>query len=349
MKTNIVIPEELFWDIRVPLSYNALFNFIVGMRGGGKTYGGLRWAIGNFLKSPKYNPRQFMYVRRYKTELEKLTQTRNGRLFNAVSAEFVEHELKAESNVLTCDKQVCGYAVPLSTSGTMKSDSFPNVTDIFFDEFIIDSRGSYHYLRDEVGCFLDLYETVARGREVRVWFFGNAISTANPYFEYFNLDMPYNGKIQRFGKHKKMLVQNFSSPGLAEYRKNTSFGKIIADTEYSDYAYDNKMLLDNNDFIEKKSRASFYHMTIIYKNKKIGVWLDDRQGLYFISDDVLEDWERIYCATTADHKPNIMLMRYDKASRPLQLLVKAYECGAVRYETQALKCSFRDIMRFRNL
>ena len=47
--------------------YNALMNIIMTNRGFGKTYGFKDIAIKNFLK----NGKQFMYVRRYKTDISK--------------------------------------------------------------------------------------------------------------------------------------------------------------------------------------------------------------------------------------------------------------------------------------
>ena len=131
---------NLYWDIKEPLSYNSLWNFILGMRGGGKTYGSLKWCIEQHLKNKqKGKTWQFMYVRRMKAELEKLTLCRGGRIFNAVRKEFPEHELKAESNVLYCDGEVIGYAQPLSTASILKSDSFPstNSSSIIEEHIII--------------------------------------------------------------------------------------------------------------------------------------------------------------------------------------------------------------------
>ena len=168
--------NELYISIPRTLSYNALWNFILGMRGGGKTYGSLKYAIEQHLKYKKKGIKwQFMYVRRMKTELDKLTVMRNGRLFKAVEKEFPDHQLKAESNTLYCDGEIIGYSQPLSTASILKSDAFPNVNLIIFDEFIIDNRGTYHYLKDEVTKFLDLYETVARGRDVVVLFLSKAV------------------------------------------------------------------------------------------------------------------------------------------------------------------------------
>ena len=337
--------DKLFWDIQKPLSYNCLWNFIIGMRGGGKTYGSLKWCIEQYLSYKKKGIEwQFLYVRRMKTELEKLTIMHGGRLFNAVKKEFPDHELKAESNILYCDGEVCGYSQALSTASVLKSDSFPNVWCIIFDEFIIDNSGTYHYLKDEVTKFLDLYETVCRHREgVRVFFLSNAVSIVNPYFDYWNLNKPQNGSIQRFSE--EILVENFVSARLSQKKKESRFGKIIAGSEYSDYAYDNDWLLDNMDFIAKKNKNCRYYLTLTYKERNIGVWIDNDDWIFYISDDVDLQYRLKYAVTTKDHKPNVMLFAAGKKLMWLKNLITAYQNGAIRYENIKLKNWFRDIMR----
>ena len=337
---------ELYWDIRKPLSYNCLWNFILGMRGGGKTYGALKWCTEQYLKNKKNGIKwEFLYVRRMKAELRKLTTMRGGRLFNAVQREFPEHTLTAESDTLYCDGEIMGYSQALSTASILKSDAFPNVRVIVFDEFIIDNRGTYHYLADEVTKFLDLYETVARGRDVIVLFLSNAVTVTNPYFDFFHLDKPHNGDIQRFGEGKQILVQNFVNPALSAIKKQTRFGQIIDGTEYVDYAYDNEWLLDNMDFIEKKTQRSRYYLTLRYKDSYIGIWFDDLQWLFYISGDYDLQWKHVYSVTTDDHKPNVMLLNAGKKLPWLKELIDAYQNGAVRYESIKLKNWFRDIMR----
>lgn len=338
--------DSLYWDIKRTKSYNCLFNFIVGMRGVGKTYGALKDSVQNFIDKDAIGvTSQFLYVRRLKSELEKLTIMRGGRLFNAVSKEFEGHELKAESNVLSCDGKVMGYAQPLSTASILKSDAFPYVDTIIFDEFIIDNSGTYHYLKDEVQKFLDLYETVARGRDVRVFFLSNAVSVTNPYFDFWHLDRPYNSDIQRFGKSKDILVEFTKNPELADLKKRTRFGQIIAGSEYSDYAYDNKWLMDNTDFIERKTQRSEYSLTLRYKDTWLGIWFDPVQWIYYVSLDVDLQFGKVYSATTDDHKPNVLLMKSAKQMPWMKNLMQAYQCGAVRYESMKLKNWFRDIMR----
>lgn len=334
--------QAYYWDIQRTLSYNSLFNFIIGPRGAGKTYGSLKYMLTKVVPN-----RQFMYVRRLDTELEKLTKMRGGRLFNAVAKdpELQGHTYTAESNILKMDKQVIGYAQNLSSASILKSDSFPDVDFIIFDEFIIDNTGTYHYLKDEVRKFLDLYETVARGRDVRVLFLSNAISIANPYFDFFHLDKPHQGDIARFGRCKDILVENVSVPTLMEDKKNTKFGRIIEGTEYSDYAYDNDWLLDNTDFVAKKTRNSNYFVSLRFNDTWLGIWFDPIQWLYFVSLNVDKDYPKKYSVTTDDQKPNIMLIKSARKLAWLRNLIDAYRMGAIRYESIRIKSMFREIMR----
>lgn len=335
--------KTYYWDIKRTLSYNCLFNFIVGPRGAGKTYGALKYAVTDLV--PKNQ--QFMYVRRLDTELEKLTKMRGGRLFNAVAKDkdLKGHKLSAESNVLKDDKKVIGYAQNLSSASILKSDAFPDVSLIIFDEFIIDNTGTYHYLKDEVRKFLDLYETVARGRDVRVFFLSNAVSVANPYFDFFHLDKPHQGDIARFGKTRDILVENVSVDELMDDKKKSRFGRIIDGTEYSSYAYDNDWLLDNTDFVDKKTRRAEYFVTLRYNDTFISIWFDSLQWLYYVSADVDMSFPKIYSVTTDDQKPNIMLIKTARKLAWMRNIIDAYRMGAVRYESIKLKNMFREIMR----
>lgn len=342
--------KEIWWNPQRTASYNCLFNFIIGMRGAGKTYGFLTRNIGKFLKSPKHNRHQFIYMRRLKEELKKLTTAQNGRLFDAVAKEFPDHVLKAESDVLYCDKEICGYAVALSTSSKLKSDSFPQVREIGFDEFIIDNTRTYHYLPDEVRKFLDVYETIARpGNDLTrpdtiVWFLSNAVTINNPYFAEFKLMPPVNGDIQRFGKAKDMLVQNVVNNSLSQRKKATRFGQMISGSHYEEYAYENQWLMDDERFVEKKTQRCTYYMSLRFKDQWLGIWYDQLQMLFYVSLDYDPQFPVRYSATTDDHQPNTMLFRRSRSQSYIRHLLDAYDCGSVRYESVKLKAWFREIV-----
>lgn len=345
------VDSKIFWDIKKTLSHNCLFNFILSIRGGGKTYGVLKWCIEKHL-SEKRNGRswQFVYVRRHENELKKLTIQRNGRIFKSVRREFPTHQLKAESNVLYCDKEEMGYAIQLSTAMTSKSDPMPDVHVMIFDEFI--TGVGKPYLRDEVTQFLELYESVARPGtdhpEVKVFFLGNPVNPVNPYFDYFGLERPYMGEFRKFGDTKDILVQDVDVPELAERKKSTRFGKIIDGTTYAGYSQENKWLEGTSDFIAHKTKDSEYRMSIRYEDDWIGVWFDVVEWVYYISNSVELQNPNKFAATTKDHKPNAMLMKSAKQMGCFKHLINAYNIGCVRFESMKLKDSFKEIMRMMN-
>lgn len=340
-----------YWDIRKTLSYNCLFNFIISLRGGGKTYGTLKYCVDKYLKEKKQGRLwQFVYVRRQENELKKLTISRGGRLFNDIRKEFPGHILKAESNVLYCDGDECGYAIQLSNAFTQKSDPHPNVQMIIFDEFIAVKQSSY--LNDEVTKFLELYESIARpGTDhpiVRVFFLGNAVTQMNPYFDYFRLERPYAGEFKRFGSTNDILVQDVDVPELQEDKHRSRFGQLIQGTEYASYSIDNEWLEDNTDFIQKKTKDCEYRMSIRYNNQWIGIWFDTIDWIYYISMDVDLQNPNKYSATTQDHKPNVMLIKNAKRMASFKHLIDSYNMGAIRYESIKLKNWFREIIRMIN-
>lgn len=337
--------KQMWWDIGRTASYNCLFNFIIGNRGAGKTYGALKRCISRYLK----NGDQFVYMRRMKTELKALTTENKGRLFDAVRREFPDHELSAHGNILYCDKEVIGYGVALSTATILKSDSFPGVREIVFDEFIIDNTRTYHYLPDEVRKFQDAYETIARPGndetrpDTRVWFLSNAVTISNPYFAEYGLMPPQNGDIQRFGRTRDILVQNVANTALVERKKGTRFGQIISGTGYESYAYENQWLLDDETFVESKTQRSNYYMSLRYRDRWYGIWYDKLQGLYYVSDNVNLQYPVQASATTDDHLPNTMLFK-GRTNAFFNRLRTAYENGWIRYESIKIKNAFRQIM-----
>lgn len=333
----------MYFNPQNTASHNKLMNYIIGIRGCGKTYSTLKYFVERYLKTGE----RFIYLRRSEEELKKLTTQKNGRLFNHVQAEFEGHALWAEANVLHVDKDICGYAAALSTAGKFKSDAITGVTNIVFDEFIINKLiTQQRYLPDEVTAFLEFYETIARpgsrDYDVKCWFLGNAVSSSNPYFDYFDLHTPFQGNIYKKGDS---LVQMVAPPDLIEAKKATRFYKMLEGTAYENYAVENKFLTDTQHFIKKKSKSSEYQFGFIYYDDVIGVWKDYRNGWYIISDDVDKQCRLMYAATTETHEPNTLLLKGARNSYHLKGLRDAYDLGCVYYENQRLYNWFRDIVR----
>lgn len=313
----------MYWDIGKPLSYNALFNFIVGARGTGKTYGFKHWAIKDFLKSGS----QFVYVRRYKQEMKDIKH-----FFDDIAGAFPSHTFDVKGMTFYVDGKIAGYAIPLSTSKIKKSTPYPDVNKICYDEFILD-KGVYHYLPDEVVNFLELYSTIARLRDVRVFFLSNALTMTNPYFDYFNIGLPYGKNI---ACRDDILIEMVEANEYKTVASQTRFGKIISGTAYGNYAVYNEFLRDNTTFVEKRNPASRYYFTLRYNNNNYGVWMDYANGI--INIDRSED---VSCPiqialTTDDHTPNTLFTKGRK-SVYLYNLVEWYKNGAVRFGSVRVK------------
>ena len=166
----------MWYDVNKTLSYNCLFNFVVGPRGVGKTYSCKRRVIKDFITKGQ----QFIYLRRYETEIK---SSQIDLFFDDIQHEFQDHALAVKKKCFYIDGKLAGWALPLSRASQFKSVPFPYVTKILFDEFIID-QGLIRYLPDEVQTFNEMYSTIARLRDVTVLFLSNAITFTNPYFPY---------------------------------------------------------------------------------------------------------------------------------------------------------------------
>lgn len=327
----------MYWDISVPLSYNALFNFIIGNRGGGKTYGCKKYVISRFLKTGE----QFIYVRRYKQELKKIST-----FFAAVSQEFPETEFNVYEGKFIINGEIAGYYLPLSTAKIEKSTEFPLVTTIIFDEFILD-KGNYHYLPDEVTAFLEMYETVARTRDnCKCFLLANAITFANPYFLYFKISLPYNNTI---ACKNDVLVQMVQNEEFIQKKKNTRFGRLISGTNYAAYAIENNFLRDSTTFVEKKTGKCGLSFNLIYNGVTYGVWCNMQLGKIFVSFDYNDKIAKTYAITKDDHTPNTLLLTTIRKQGVFKWFLQQFEYGNVYFETQAIKSAMYDVIRLSNM
>lgn len=321
----------MWFDGNRVLTYNALFNFIVGNRGTGKTYWAKKWAVADFLK----NKKEFVYLRRYKTEIDVKT------FFTQIQPEFPDTELTVKGKDFYIDGSYAGQAVALSTGITKKSMPFDNVNKIIFDEFMIEN-GNYRYLVNEVNKFLDFYETVNRLRvdgraDTIVFFLSNALSLYNPYFNFFKIK--FRGNTKKF-RNGELYAEIFLDEEFAKAKMESRFGKIISGTEYAEYAVFNNFYLDDNKLIGKKTGNAEYHCTFIINGKEYGIYRDYSVGKMFVTDSVDKTCPKRYCFSNKDHEINTMLIK--GRSPYIKSFAENYKLGNVLYESQGVKSATQD-------
>ena len=328
----------MYWDIDKTLSHNCLFNLVFGNRGAGKTYGAIKRAIMNHKKDGKA---EFIYLRRYKSEFEDVKS-----FFSAIikNNEFPDDKLEVQGMKFYINDKLFGYAVALSTATKKKSVSFPNVTFIIMDEFIIE-KSVLHYLRNEVKIFLDFYVTVSRyERDVRVVFLANAITMQNPYCLHFNLYLPHGKNIT---KRNDVLLELVENPEFTRHVKQTRVGKLLLDNdpEYSNFAIENKFMIDNRIFIEKKPAHARHNFNIVFHGNTLGVWADWVNGILYVSKDTDPSNGLTFAITTDDHTPNTLLIKYLSGTQTFKTFIDAYKMGCVRFESQRIKAISNDMLR----
>lgn len=326
------MPESMYYDVNKTLSRQRLFNFVVGPRGAGKTYGAKQKAMENWLNKGE----QFVYLRRYNTEMPS-SQMKN--FFTDVQERYPGHEWTCQKGVFRCDKDIIGWYFPLSKAQMLKSIPFPKVSLIIFDEFIINT-GMYHYLQNEVTNFLEAYSTISRDRDIPVLFLSNSVTFSNPYFLYFDLTLEEGQKVKLKGDISLEYVEN---KAFTDHMKSTRFGKLLEGTRYADYAIENKFLLDTETFIEKMPRACNYLTTFVFDNMETGLYRDMSSGVYYLSESVDHTCKYRVAVTSGVHDTNTMLL--SKTNLLFKSLIDAYSEGLLRFETMAVKNAATKILK----
>lgn len=344
--------DNIHWSSHDLLTRGGMWNYAIGGRGVGKTYDAKVKRTKHFLKTGK----QFIYLRRYETEFKDKAE-----FFQDVKEQFPGHEIKVEGMRVYIRKreevdesgevvkkygwQCFCHLVALSTTVGKKSVPYPDVDYIVFDEFIID-KGFIRYMSNEVKIFLEFYNTVDRFTDrVRCLFLANAISIVNPYFTYFGIK-PRKG--QRFcsameGYHVCEMIE---STAYVERVKKTRFGKMIANTEYFDYAVANKFTNDESRFIAPKTSEAIYQYGIVFDGRRLGMWKDFRENRYYVCDKIPKG-ETPFVVTKADQSPDMIMV--DRASPLLKGLKRLYMIGGVYFATPHMMSAFFDLLDYLNL
>lgn len=342
--------SNLYYNWNDILSKDRMFNFVVGIRGGGKTYGATKLAITRYLKQG----RKTIWLRRYASELG--TEFRTKYFSDMIlNNEFPEHELQVKATDI--DGIAKGYIkakdgkkwedfilfMPLSIALKNKSIPFNEYDLVFFDEFLIDTtKSNLQYLSgwNEPTIFFEFFESVVRTREnIKCVFIGNAIATINPYFVELKI---------RFDKEKEWMldkytcIHNYKNKDFKEFKQQSTWGKFLSTTRYGAYNMDNEFVNENDDFIEDRPIDSRYAFGIHYMGKNYGVWDDADSGSIYITKQY-DKQQVTYAFTTKDMKPNMVVLENNSYIK--QLLKQYFRYGCVRYADQEIKQMFLEIIQ----
>lgn len=341
LKGKVSLPYYSFSKI---LSYNAVFNFILGARGTGKTYG----AKVKGIKDAINKGHEFIYLRRYK---EELTAARNT-FFADVAEEFMDYDFRvngvrgeyshiSQRDVPKKDREwytVC-YFVALSQGGQKKSVSYPKVTLIIFDEFII-MKGAIHYLPNEATLLMEFFSTVDRSKEkTRVLFLANSSSIDNPYFIEWNIDPDPSEEWHI--SHEGFIVAHFhDSSEFAGAVYQTRFGKFIQNTEYAKYAVGNEFADNHDMLIANKNSEAKYRFTLETEKGTFSLWLDSMTRQWYATNRRVGNEVVLTLVAENVGEGRVLLERNSKL---LQQLRASFYQGRMWFDYPQTRNIFREI------
>lgn len=322
--------NNFYYSCRNILSYNRLFNIVVGERGNGKTYSFKEWCINDFKK----NKNEFIWLRRYETELNDIEL-----FFMDIKNKYPNDKFKVKGGKFYCNEEIMGYYMPLSKQITKKSTPYPNVTKIIFDEYLI-SKSEYRYLRDEPSVLMELYSTVARLRDVKLVMIANTVTQANPYFHFFKIPL-LEKQFTKVGKD--IIVELTNTPEYQKKFENSRFGQIIQGTSYGEYAMHGNFIEDNHSFIEAKDKMAINIFNLNINQKIIGIWASTKEGKIYCSFK-FDPSKTTYCLTLKDQQPNYMLL--NTKNTHLKYLKQAIQYSYLYYEDFKVKSIMKEAFRY---
>lgn len=340
-------PRRTYYNYNRVLSYNALWNFICGARGVGKTYGAQKRVIRDAIKKGD----QFVYVRRYRESELKMARAT---FFAAIEGEFPDWDFRTQGFTAEMapvstrgqkgrEWQTIGFFVALTGAQSMKSTAFPRVKTIIFDEFIAE-KGATQYLKDEVTIMKNLYSTIARDRDdVIVLFLANAVSIMNPYFIEYKI-RPDEANAEFIKAAGGFIVVHL--PESKEFQNETAstrWGQFIAGTDYAEYASANQFRDNGKSLIEQKDPAARYRFTLETKEGIFSVWVNNQTQMHYAQQQRPRGHERII--TVDADKMDKDKVFVTMTSPSLASLRAAFRTGMLTFDAPVTRNALAEIFK----
>lgn len=259
----------------------------LGNRTAGKSYFFKKWLLEQCLK----NNQCVMIICRKKPEVDSVCES----FYSDIEAEFPSNYIfgykKFNSglyNEIYLNGKKVGYCTYLNGVEQIKriSSLFYDVEYMLFDE-VISETGDY--LEKEITKLISLHISIARGgkkgksvRFVLLILIGNNATAINPYFTALDVDINKITTDTRFYYGDGYVIEFILNKNASSELKQSSFSRAFIKSAYLRGSIDNSMYLDTRDYIYSKlPKGSKYMLSIIGREKFIGVYVDKKGILYF--------------------------------------------------------------------
>lgn len=269
------------------LKHPAVFIFIYGGRGTGKTYGSLQEFIDEKLK--------FLYMRRLQSQVDlvkrdemmpfkKLNTDRGWNIqpfpVNKYVSSFYESDINEDGKIIPVGDSL-GLLTSLSTFSNLRGVDGSDLDIMHLDEFIPELNE--RPIKDEAGAIFNAYETMNRNREleglppIKFLFTANSNRIDNPLFMELNLitiaeKLRKRGDEFYYDEKRRMLLIDLYKSKISEQKSETALYQLTRGTEFYNMAIKNTFLNEERGRIATKPIKEYRPIVsigeiCIYKHK----------------------------------------------------------------------------------
>lgn len=281
MRADELYLQNNYLDMGRIISAPYPFIMVISGRGGGKTYGSLKYCMENNIK--------FLYLRRTKTILELITDNRY-QPFKRINADTGRDIVAEYGKGIGSFKdnetgELIGYAAALSTISNIRGFDGSDIDVIIWDEFI--PEPSERLTFNQLNAFFNAVETVGRNREF----------TGRPALKSImlsNSDQIYSDVIAGLGVGETLYQMQQTgteiveaSPELLlimpkleafkEQKADTALYRLTAGSDFASMALENKFAIEDRLQVRKMDTRSMKPVCsvaglVFYKEKNGRRW-----------------------------------------------------------------------------
>ena len=323
-------------DIEKILSYKLPFNFLLGGRATGKTYGAL--------KTLYQTDTRFMLMRRTQAQCDLINKPE----FNPYKV--ICNDLGVDIRVRSISKynsliyesfgddaeKTLGYTCALSTIANMRGFDASDCKVLLYDEFIPERHE--RAIKSEGSAFANAYESISRNRELQgkdplqAVCLANAFNIANPIFLEFGLvgiceKMKTKGQELYINRDRGILIALLDKSKISQQKKDTALYRV-AGGAFADMALKNDFAYNDSSDVKSMSLKEYRLLCTV---GEISIYKHKASRKYYISEH--------RSGTAPEYKSDeVGVKRYQKKHGIV--LYAAYMRGDITFENILTKSLF---------
>lgn len=284
MKINLY-EDSGYLNIAGILQLKQTFNFIVGGRATGKTYGALKTVVQKNIK--------FMLMRRTQSQTDLINKpefTPFKPICEDLKIDIETASVSKYNSKFILNDNVIGYTCALSTIANMRGFDASDVKLLIYDEFIPERHE--RPLKNEGSAFLNAYETMNRNRELdgirplQVLALANAFDIANPIFLELGLvgiveKMEQRGQEIYIDRNKSICIILPKSDRIQNRKSKTALYKLTEGSNFNRMALANDFIYNPTDNIKSLPIREFRPLATV---GEITIYKHKSKNMYYVSE-----------------------------------------------------------------